>query len=226
MTISKILTGHVSQATWEARRAAEQRVAAERAREFQAFAAQLAAQLSGTLRPSSAEGRTYAVIDLPDVSIDVHTSREVGKVAVGVAVLSYTDARGESQRVSTYDVRHAFSDSMPSYEIRAAMSRGAVAVARDIERRQLPGARQVWAKMCERRDGAQAYTASDSATQARLEAVTGDKPGRHSNELTLWGRGASCVRVRAQGESVRFEAFNLPVDLAVEVLALLKGVQS
>ena len=73
-----------------------------------------------------------------------------------------------------------------------------------------------------RANGADAYAAQTAETRARVLAAA-EGAGRESGRDlgTVFLRDNHAYSVTAQGDSVRFEAFSCPVDVAIQVLALL-----
>jgi hypothetical protein len=116
-----------------------------------------------------------------------------------------------------------YRETSPTITVNA--SRPPAAIASEIRRRFLPAYLELYAKKRSEQDGAEAYQRETAATLARLVAATGSADGlRRANGQqlsTLYVRDSHVYRVEASGDSVRFEAFSCPVDVAVRVLDLL-----
>lgn len=189
--------------------------------EFAAFACDVAAALGGQITRRNEDG-DYVDIALSDVTIDLYVSRNYADrnkpiVVVGLPVLRWRDAEGNDQTAIARDSLAYNERDKVTLQIKASMTRGAVAVAKDITRRLLPQARIVWAKMLARRDSAMAYAGQTVATREALAFTLGVEPRGN----TLYVDGATLT---VQGNSVRFERLsNVSLETALKMVALLKA---
>lgn len=192
---------------------------------FAEFVPQLAKALKGIARPIDADSRESTEITVRGAELWVHTANygpDKGKLIVSVNSGHYTDAQGNRQFTSARDVTQYGDLAGATTSIKVSMSRGVAAVARDIERRLLPDARKVWAAMEARKTSALDYASATVATAAKL-AQAASTVIRGQNKNVVYADGTTMT---AQGDSVRIEAFSVPLATALKIVKLLKEVQS
>lgn len=95
-------------------------------------------------------------------------------------------------------------------------------IARDIERRLLPRYLPIWTAQVERLARETAYEAQNERTIERIISAGLGERSRHGSG-GVWLRGnVYADQVTPQGDTLRFESFSCPVDLALQVLELLR----
>ena len=194
--------------------------------DFGAFLPQLAAALKATVTADDTR-ETSADLTLAD-GVSLHVYLETygagaGKfLRVSLTTLHYKDASGNHQHTTAGDVTRYGELQGAVTEIGASMARGAVTVARAIERRLLPDARRVWAGMVARRDSTLAYEAKTQSTLARIVEAAG-REGRDRNG-TVYLEHGTC---RVSGDSVTFDRLSVSVEKALRLIAIInEPVQS
>jgi hypothetical protein len=119
-----------------------------------------------------------------------------------------------------------YGETSPTITVNA--SRPAAQIAAEIRRRFLPGYLALYAKKTAERAGAEQYQDRTADTLARILAATASEGGRQGRAngaqlSTVYLRESHVHRVEASGDSVRFEAFSCPVEVAIRVLDLLSA---
>ena len=128
-----------------------------------------------------------------------------------------TDSENRQMWPSDYDG--------PRGSITVAATRTPEQIAAEVKRRFLPVYLPTWRTMRERADGNNRYALECAETVRKvLAADVGAYNARHGSDqaTTLYFRNSHAYQVRAQAQNVRFEHFNCPADVAVEILKLLR----
>lgn len=125
---------------------------------------------------------------------------------------------------------HAQQTAIPSQtkrgghttEISVDLARPAEAIAKEIQRRLLPGFEALHKRSAEIIRSRNAYGDETERTLARiLAAIPGSYRGQHSKASVYFQAENYAYVVSCQGESVRFEAFSAPVEAAIAALQVL-----
>lgn len=183
---------------------------------FAAFAPQLATALEATL---VSNGEASVRLIRPDVELDVSvaTYGTPGQLTIDLPVVRW-QSNGNHHYATARDSMR--SNEELTVSIGASMSRGAPAIAKDVTRRLLPGAREVWARMLERQRNALEYAGKTRATLEKLMELTGERANR--GEQTLYVKGG--VSLRAEGDTVTFTRLpGVTLETAGKILALLQA---
>lgn len=104
-------------------------------------------------------------------------------------------------------------------------------IARDIVNRFLPAYVAVWAKMKERADYNDDHAAKTKANAARLLAddptlKTAHNQSSDGSEVAIYfGGNSHGYQMRVSGDSVRFEHFSCPIEIARKLIVDLRKVQ-
>lgn len=104
--------------------------------------------------------------------------------------------------------------------ISVSATRAPAAIAREITKRFLPMYLPLYDKQQDVVNGQNAYEAQTAASNAALLTLPGIEKSTYSSGVRVVGYAPHTIS--AQGDSVRFEAFNVPLDVALKVLPLLR----
>lgn len=134
-----------------------------------------------------------------------------------------TTADGRTQWPSQYDgVRPV---------INVSTSKTSIAIAKEIERRFLPDYTKTWSAMKEHADSHDEHARK---TKANADRILADDPTLHTpersngvptdnSEITIYcGSNSYGYQMRVSGDSVRFEHFSCPIDVARRVIVELR----
>jgi len=169
-------------------------------------------------RPDQDYGQKLIHVDGYAIWFGFDTHR--GRYEVSPVWPTYPD--GSMCYPSTYDPMHID-------RINVSASRGAVAIAKDVQRRFLPGYVAAWRAMMARVEAQRAHEARGLDGLTRIAALV-NKPirteynGRPNTSLYLSG-DFHPHQVTVHGDSVRFEAFSCPVEVALAILPLLRTTE-
>src|SRR5579872_2902417 len=143
--------------------------------EFQALANAVAAALGGKVtQPPSAENYWYCQLSAPDMPIALDLRGKDGRIDASPVWPHYRDERGNRQYIHARDVLdYAQRHNPPATSISVAISRGAAAIAKDIQRRLIPPALPVYQAAVKRCRDNEAHTEGVAATTRRLAKALG-----------------------------------------------------
>jgi hypothetical protein len=178
---------------------------------------------------AAALGADWSVRPAPDTGIATRTIVTGKGYGCTLHWSTYPAGRIEVSGVwpSTADGRTTYPSQcygMTSPGITVSAERPIKTLAAEIIRRFLPAYLPVYDKLAERAAGADDYAAKTKRTAAALlAALPGARAGaRNHDDATVWLHDNHAHSVTAQGDSVRFEAFSCPADVAIKVLQLLR----
>lgn len=191
--------------------------------EFIELTAAIAQALGGeVLKAPTAENYWYATIDTPDMPLTLDLRRDTGRIEFRVSWPSYKDSQGNAQTVYGRDVLdYEARKHPPTLDITAALSRGAQALAKDIQRRLIPSAKPVYdaaVKICSDRA---AHASNRAVTIARLAKVFGVAPPHRNSPETLY---LDVARLQvSSADSISFDRFSVDADTAIKIVTLLRA---
>lgn len=112
-----------------------------------------------------------------------------------------------------------------AHSITVAADKAPSKIASDIKNRFLPIYLEQYASCKQRADSSNAYELATRRTIADLkEAIPGRTGGSSHLTSTFYPERSHVYQVTAQGSSVRFEAFNCPVSVAIFLLKAARKV--
>lgn len=162
------------------------------------FARQVAAEMGATVVRESDEdtvrhGHAWVEADREGVRFWVSANPASYRYKVPTACVSAVWPKDKAGH--THDIRNCYGDDVVGlkgeHRAQAAISRGAVAVAKDFTRRFMPDYSRAYAAACKRRDEADAYAAAKSGAAAELAAISPGLfkvEGEGANALVRWYR--------------------------------------
>jgi hypothetical protein len=112
-----------------------------------------------------------------------------------------------------------------AHSITVAADKAVCKVAGDIKNRFLPIYLEQYAKCKERADGSTAYETATQRTIAELKEQIHGRTAQHSAG-GFYPERSHVYQVTAQGDSVRFEAFSCPVEVAIVLLKVARKVET
>lgn len=196
-----------------------------------AFSRDLAAELGGVFTDKSSpdyDHHCQAAITVDGRTLYLGFTTAYGRpkdydtVCVSGLYPSYVDATGSTHAIVPRDVLPYAG----APEIKACITRGAVAIAKDIKRRFLPEFVRVW-DLCKAR--ADSYTAGNQSVKQMAEDLARDFGTHGVSSARLGDHGATvyCVAtVQVSTSGARFEPFYCSMAAARKILALLKADKS
>jgi len=177
--------------------------------EFKKLTAGLAKALGGSvLRPPTIENDWFAEVQAPEMPLSLDLRSHDGRVEIGISWPTYKDRDRNMQKVTGRPV-----------SITAALTRGADAIAKDIQRKLIPEAKPVYEAAVARCSQIAADLTNLVRTRTRLAKLLGARPNDHTDRFSL---DVADIQVRSEND-VRFEAFSVDVNTAVKVVALLRA---
>jgi hypothetical protein len=191
-------------------------------REFVKLTQDIAAALGGTVRkPPSLENYWYAEIDTPQMPVALDLRGADGRVGASPVWPRYKDERGNRQGIYARDVLdYEQRKNPPTTDISSAISRGAVAIAKDIQRRLFPSALPVYQAAVKRCADNEAHYDGKAATTRRLGQALGVEVRDNGAKASLYVDSGLVLTV-SSADSVRFEHFSTDPDTALKVVALV-----
>jgi hypothetical protein len=193
--------------------------------EFVALTQDIAAALNGTVsKPPTADNYWYAEIDTPQMPVALDLRGADGRVGASPVWPSYKDERGNKQFLRARDVLdYEQRKNPPTTDISSAISRGALAIAKDIQRRLFPSALPVYQAAVKRCADNEAHVDGKAATTRRLGKALGVEV--HDNGARASIYVDSMVLSASSADSVRFEHFYCDPETALKVVALVRATK-
>lgn len=194
--------------------------------EFLALSQGLAAALGGSVtKPPTEENHWYATLDTPQMPVALDLRGKDGRLGVSPVWPHYRDERGNRQYVHARDVlNYEQRKAPPVTDISVALSRGAAAIAKDIQRRLFPSALPVYEAAVKRCRDNEEHRDGVAATTRRLGNALGVEVRDNGARAALYVDGGMVLAV-SSADSVRFEHFYCDPDTALKVVALVRAAK-
>jgi hypothetical protein len=193
--------------------------------EFLKLSQDLAAALGGTVsQPPTAENHWYATITTPGMPLALDLRGKDGRIGLSPVWPHYRDERGNKQWIHARDVLdYEQRKSPPVTDISVAISRGAAAIAKDIQRRLFPSALPVYTAAVKRCRDNEAHRDGVATTTRRLAKALGVEVRDNGARAALYVDGMALAVSSA--DSVRFDHFYVDPDTAIQIAKLVRAAK-
>jgi hypothetical protein len=194
--------------------------------EFVKLTQDIAAALGGTVsKPPTLDNYWYAEIDTPQMPVALDLRGADGRVGASPVWPRYKDERGTRQGIYARDVLdYEQRKNPPTTDISSAISRGAVAIAKDITRRLFPSALPVYQAAVKRCADNEAHVDGKAATTRRLGKALGVEVHDNGARAALYVDGGLVLSI-SSADSVRFEHFYCDPETALKVAELVRAAK-
>lgn len=192
-----------------------------RAQELNVLAAAVAKILGGSVTRESDGDNWWNVKIVTGAGLPLHVTHSDKRLTVSVDLPGIRDRKGYTNAQSrrdllTYEERKG---AEPVTEISVSAERSAEVIARDITRRLIPGATELYRRACERRDCAEAHERGTAETLATLAKRLGVETRKDSDCLYPGG-----IDLHVSGpNSIRVEHLSVSVDVAVRLVEMIRA---
>jgi hypothetical protein len=201
-------------------------ISSDRLSEFLKLSQDIAAALGGTVsKPPTAENYWYATLDTPQMTVALDLRGKDGRLGVSPMWPSYRDERGNKQWIHARDVLdYEQRKNPPVTDISVAISRGAAAIAKDIQRRLFPSALPVYQAATKRCRDNEEHRDGVAATTRRLGKALGVEARDNGARAAIYAGGIALSV--SSVDSVRFENFYTDPDTALKIVALVRAAKN
>ena len=201
-------------------------ISSDKLDEFVTLAQDIAAALGGTVtKPPTAENYWYAEINTAQMPVALDLRGADGRVGASPVWPRYKDERGNRQGVYGRDVLDCEQrKNPPTTDISSAISRGAVAIAKDIQRRLFPSALPVYQAAVKRCADNEAHVDGKAATTRRLGKALGVEVHDNGARASLYVDGGLVLSI-SSADSVRFEHMYVDPDTAIAIVKLVQAAK-
>jgi hypothetical protein len=194
--------------------------------EFITLAQDIAAALGGTVsKPPTADNYWYAELTTPDMPVSLDLRGKDGRIGASPVWPRYRDERGNRQGIYARDVLdYEQRKAPPVTDISVAISRGAAAIAKDIQRRLFPSALPVYTAAVKRCQQNEEHADGKAATTRRLGKALGVEVRDNGARAALYVDGGITLSV-SSADSVRFEHMYVDPDTAIQIVRLVQAAK-